>query len=167
MPDFPLAVRGYHRNQVDAFIARIEGTLGRAQLFAAPVTAAEVGLVRFAVTLRGYQGRAVDERLEAYLRELEDREKSGRRRFSAAEADRLIGLVRNVRFVTTRLSEGYDEREVDAFLDGLIVQLRGRRARSADIRAARFGTSRVRPGYAQSDVDGFLEHLASELDRLT
>jgi DivIVA domain-containing protein len=165
MPDFPLAVRGYHRDHVDALIARIEGTLGRAQLFAAPVTAAEVGRVRFAITLRGYQGRAVDERLEAYLRELEDKENGGRRRLSAAETDRLIGLVRNVRFVTTRLTEGYDEREVDAFLDRLIVQLRERRARSADIRGARFRTTRVRPGYAQSDVDGFLDHLASEIDR--
>ncbi|MEV5751257.1 DivIVA domain-containing protein [Actinoallomurus sp. NPDC052308] len=166
MPDFPLAARGYHRHQVDAFIARIEGTLGRAQLFAPPVTAAEVGGVRFAIALRGYQGRAVDEALEEYVRELEAREDGERRRLSAAEADRLIGLVRNVRFVTTRLSEGYDEREVDAFLDRLIVEVRGRRPRSAGIRAARFATTRLRPGYAQSDVDGFLEHLASEIDRL-
>jgi DivIVA domain-containing protein len=166
MPEFPIAVRGYDRHQVDAFIARIEGTLGRAQLFAPPVTAADVGRVRFAITLRGYRGGAVDDRLEEYLRELEAREHGGRRRLSAAEADRLIGLVRNVRFVPTRLSEGYDEREVDAFLDRLIVGLRGRRVRSAEIRAARFGTTRLRPGYRQPDVDGFLEHLAAEIDRL-
>ncbi|WP_289851481.1 DivIVA domain-containing protein [Actinoallomurus purpureus] len=166
MPGFPIAARGYHRHQVDAFIARIEGTLGRAQLFAPPVTAAEVGRVRFPITLRGYRGRAVDERLEEYLRELEAKENGGRRRLSAAETDRLIGLVRNVRFVTTRLSEGYAEREVDAFLDRMIVELRGRRARSADVRAARFATTRIRPGYAQPDVDGFLDHLAAEIDRL-
>lgn len=166
MPDFPLALRGYHRHQVDAFVARIEGTLGRAQLFAPPVTAAEVGTVRFAIALRGYRVQAVDERLEEYLRELELKENGDGRRLSAAEADRLIGLVRNVRFVPTRLSEGYDEREVDAFLDRLIAELRGRRPRSADIRAARFATTRLRPGYAQPDVDGFLDHLAAEIDRL-
>lgn len=166
VPDFPLAIRGYDRHQVDAFVARIEGTLGRAQLFAPPVTAAEVGRARFAVTLRGYRAKAVDERLDAYLRELETKEDGARRRLPAAEADRLVGLVRNVRFVPTRLSEGYDEREVDAFLDGMIVALHARRARSADVRAARFATTRIRPGYRQPDVDGFLEHLAAELDRL-
>ncbi|MCO6011095.1 DivIVA domain-containing protein [Actinoallomurus purpureus] len=48
----------------------------------------------------------------------------------------------------------------------MIVELRGRRARSADVRAARFATTRIRPGYAQPDVDGFLDHLAAEIDRL-
>ncbi|GAA4626529.1 hypothetical protein GCM10023196_035130 [Actinoallomurus vinaceus] len=166
MPEFPIALRGYHRHQVDAFIARVEGTLGRAQLFAPPVTVAEIGQVRFAVTLRGYRGSAVDERLEEYLREFETKENARRRRLAAAEADRLAGLVRNVRFVTTRLTEGYDEGEVDSFLDTMLVALRGRTARSADVRAARFATTRFRPGYSQPDVDGFLEHLAAEIDRL-
>ncbi|MCO5971087.1 DivIVA domain-containing protein [Actinoallomurus sp. WRP6H-15] len=45
--------------------------------------------------------------------------------------------------------------------------MRGRRPRSADVRAARFTTTRLRPGYAQPDVDGFLDHLAAEIDRLS
>lgn len=165
VPDFPLAIRGYHRAHVDAFVARIEGTLGRAQLFAPPVTSEEVSLVRFPIALGGYRGRVVDRVLDAYVRELERRE-GGRRRLSAADADRLVGMVRNVRFGTARLSEGYAEQDVDAFLDQVIVALRARRARPADVRGARFGATRLRRGYRQPEVDDFLVHLAAELDRL-
>lgn len=165
MPDFPIAIRGYHRAHVDAFVARIEGTLGRAQLFAPPVTAKEVSLARFPIALGGYRGGAVDRALETYLGELERRER-GRRRLQAADADRLVGMVRNVRFGTARLTEGYAEPDVDAFLDQVIVALRARRARSADVRAVRFGVTHIRRGYRQPDVDAFLIHLAAELDRL-
>lgn len=165
MPDFPLAIRGYHRAHVDAFVARIEGTLGRAQLFAPPVTAEEVSLARFPIALGGYRGRAVDRALETYLRELEGRER-GRRRLSGADADRLVGMVRNVRFGTARLTEGYAEDDVDAFLDRVIVALRSRRARASDVRGARFRVTHLRRGYRQPDVDAFLVHLAAELDRL-
>jgi DivIVA domain-containing protein len=165
VPEFPIALRGYHRAHVDAFVARIEGTLGRAQLFAPPVTAEEVSLARFPIALAGYRCRTVDQALDAYVRELERRE-GGRRRLPAADADRLVGMVRNVRFGTAWLTEGYAERDVDAFLDRMIVALRARRARSTDVRAARFGVTRVRRGYRQPEVDAFLVHLAAELDRL-
>jgi DivIVA domain-containing protein len=165
MPDFPRAIRGYHRDQVDALIARIEGTLGRSPLYAPPVTVAEVGGLRFTPTLRGYQMKAVDEALDEYLRELEGHV-GGRRRMPSGEADRLIGLVRNVQFVTTRLTEGYDEEQVDVFLDRMIVALREHRALAADVRGVRFATTRIRAGYSQSGVDAFLERLASEIERL-
>jgi DivIVA domain-containing protein len=165
MRDFPLAVRGYHRDQVDAFIARIEGTLGRSPLYAPPVTATEVSGVRFRATLRGYRTTAVDEALDTYLRELESHQ-GARRRVPSAGADKLIGLVCNVRFATTRFTEGYDERQVDAFLDKMIVALRGHRVLAADVRAARFGTTRIHRGYSQPEVDAFLERLAAEIERL-
>src|SRR3569833_622962 len=60
MPDFPRAVRGYDRAEVDARIARIEGTRGRRTLFAPPVTADEVSAARFRRTLFGYRMRPVD-----------------------------------------------------------------------------------------------------------
>jgi DivIVA domain-containing protein len=164
MADFPRAVRGYHRDQVDALVARIEGTLGRSPLYAAPATALEVGGVRFTRRLRGYRMKAVDAALQAYARELERR--GGWRRMANPDADRLIGMVRNVQFAATRLSEGYDERQVDGFLDDLIVALRGRRALASDVRAARFGTTRARVGYRQAEVDAFLDHLAAEIERL-
>lgn len=165
MADFPLGVRGYHRDEVDAFISRIEGTLGRSPLYAPPVTAMEVDDVRFASRLRGYRMRAVDAALDAYARELEGRG-GRRRRMAAVDVDKLIGMVRNVRFATTRFGEGYDEANVDAFLDKMILALRGHRAMATDVRAVRFPVTRLRRGYRQPEVDAFLEHLATEIERI-
>jgi DivIVA domain-containing protein len=164
MPAFPRASRGYDREQVYTFVARIEGTLGRSPLYAPPVTADEVRAVRFARKVGGYGMNAVDAALEAYVRELED--KGGRGRPRSGEVDQLIGLVRNVQFGTTRLEVGYDEQEVDAFLDKMIVALRENRARPSEVNTAVFATTRMRPGYRQTDVDAFLERLASEIGRL-
>src|SRR3954470_22637746 len=80
MRTFPYASRGYSRAQVDALVARIEGTLGRSPLYAQPVTADEVGAVRFARAVRGYRMKAVDDALDAYVRELEDKDGSNRLR---------------------------------------------------------------------------------------
>jgi DivIVA domain-containing protein len=164
MPDFPRAARGYHRDEVDTLVARIEGTLGRSPLFAPPVTADQVTAARFARTLRGYRMKPVDDALDAYVRELEDN--GTRNRMRSGEVDRLVGLVRNVRFGTTRLKMGYDEEEVDAFLDKTITALRQNRARASEVKNAVFASSRVRPGYRQPEVDAFLDRLASEIERL-
>jgi DivIVA domain-containing protein len=164
VPAFPCASRGYRRDQVDAFIARIEGTLGRSPLYAPPVTPDEANAVRFARAVHGYQMKAVDAALDAYVRELED--KNGRNRMRSGDVDQLIGLVRNVRFGTTRVNVGYDEQEVDAFLDRMIVALRENRARASDVKKAVFSITRMRTGYRQADVDAFLERLASEITRL-
>src|SRR4051794_26459648 len=107
MPDFRRAFRGYHRDQVDALTARIEGTLGKSPLYAPSVTADEVTAARFKRRLGGYRIKPVDEALDDYVRQLED--KGGPNRIRSTEADQLIGLVRNVRFGTTRLRMGYDE----------------------------------------------------------
>ncbi len=164
MPGFPRSVRGYHRHEVDAFVDRIEGTLGRAPLYAARVSVIEVGDVRFKAKLGGYRMSAVDVALESYSRELE-RLGGRRHRLTSGDADRLIGMVRNVRFAPTRMTEGYDESQVDAFLDTMIVALREHRALATDVRAARFGVTRARRGYRQPEVDAFLDHLASEIER--
>jgi DivIVA domain-containing protein len=164
MPDLPRAARGYHRDQVDSLVARIEGTLGRAPLYAPPVTVNEVNDYRFTLAMRGYSIKAVDRLLDGYLKELEDL--GGRHRIRAADTDRLVGLVRNVTFPVTRVREGYNEQQVDAFLDTVIVALRANRARASELRSARFSTTRMRTGYRQADVDAFLERLASEIDRL-
>lgn len=164
VPDFPHASRGYSRHEVDAFVARIEGTLGRKPLYAPPVTADDVTAVRFGRSVRGYRMNAVDEALDAYVRELED--KGARSRMRPSEVDRLIGLVRNVRFATTRLRVGYDEQEVDAFLDKMISALRENRARASEVKSVVFTASRMRTGYRQPEVDAFLERLATEIERL-
>lgn len=164
MPVFPHAALGYSRQEVDTFVARIEGTLGRSPLYAPPVTADVVRAVRFARRVGGYQMKAVDEALDRYIRELED--EAGTNRLRAGEVDQLVGLVRNVRFGTTRLKGGYDERQVDAFLNKMIVALRENRARPSEVNKAVFDVTRTRPGYRQSDVDAFLDRLSSEIGRL-
>lgn len=164
MPDFPRALRGYSTAQVDALIGRIEGTLGRSPLYAPPVTADEVNATKFGRAVRGYRMKAVDEALEEYIRALED--KAGGNRMASGEVDRLIGLVRNVQFRTTRLTPGYDEQEVDAFLDTTITTLRKGSARASVVKKSAFATTRMRPGYRQAEVDAFLERLASEIERL-
>jgi DivIVA domain-containing protein len=166
MPEFPVVFRGYNRYEVDVFISRVEGTLGRCPLFAPPVSVDEVGAVRFGTSLRGYLATAVDETLHKYRHDLEAREGGGRKRLPPAAADRLIGLVHNVRFVNTWRREGYDEADVDAFLDQMIAALGRRRAWAGDVRAARFATTRFRRGYSQREVDAFLEHLANEIERI-
>jgi DivIVA domain-containing protein len=160
---FARSLRGYHRHQVDAFIDRLEGTLGRAPLYAAPVSVVEVGDVNFNTAFGGYRMRPVDDAIEQYTRELEGR--GGRRhRMAASDVDRLIGLVRNVRFAGTR-RDGYHEGQVDEFLNKMIVALREYHALASDVRAARFSVTRVRRGYRQAEVDAFLDHLAAEIER--
>ncbi|MDA2805598.1 DivIVA domain-containing protein [Nocardiopsis suaedae] len=81
--------------------------------------------------------------------------------------------VRNKRFATTRLTTGYNEDEVDAFLDSAEVTvgalLNGRPDRAllaaSDVERVRFSTTRARPGYDPAQVDAFLDELATELRR--
>jgi DivIVA domain-containing protein len=84
----------------------------------------------------------------------------------SGEVDRLVGLVRNVQFGTTRLKTGYNEGEVDTFLDKTITALQQNRARASEVKNVVFASTRARPGYRQPEVDAFLARLASEIERL-
>jgi DivIVA domain-containing protein len=70
-----------------------------------------------------------------------------------------------VRFSTVRLTCGYDELEVDAFLDKLMTDLsdNGQQHRS-ELRNVRFTTTLLRPGYARPEVDTFLNEVAQGAD---
>jgi DivIVA domain-containing protein len=69
----------------------------------------------------------------------------------------LIERIKHVRFSTTRLGRGYDEEEVDVFLDKLVAALSGDgQLDRSELRGVRFSTTRLRPGYAMPDVDTFL-----------
>ena len=78
--------------------------------------------------------------------------------------------IREKRFATTRLTTGYNEQEVDEFLDRaeytLEVLLQGRPDRatlsSAEVERVQFATTRARPGYDPAQVDQFLDELAEE-----
>ena len=62
---------------------------------------------------------------------------------------------------------GYDEDEVDAFLDRAVATLRGTAdttLTSDGVREARFTTVMLRPGYAIGEVDEFLADLAEVLE---
>jgi DivIVA domain-containing protein len=73
----------------------------------------------------------------------------------------LIEQIQNARFQTTRLASGYDEEEVDAFLDKLVATLDdGGRLDAAELSVVRFSTTRLRPGYVKQDVDAFLREIA-------
>ena len=78
------------------------------------------------------------------------------------DAEALIELIRAARFSTTRLQPGYDEEEVDKFLDKLIADLGdGGRLDTAEVRDMKFSTTRLRPGYSEQAVDDFLDEVTS------
>ncbi|MUL40349.1 DivIVA domain-containing protein [Streptomonospora sp. PA3] len=78
--------------------------------------------------------------------------------------------IRNQQFSTTRLTTGYNEEEVDAFLDSaeatLEALMHGRRENApltaAAVDRVKFSTTRARPGYDPAQVDAFLDFLAQE-----
>jgi DivIVA domain-containing protein len=74
----------------------------------------------------------------------------------------LIERIKNVQFSTTRLTPGYDEKEVDTFLGNLVAALsEDNQFDRSELRDIRFSTTRrLRPGYAVPDVDIFMEELA-------
>src|SRR5579859_4990691 len=75
-----------------------------------------------------------------------------------AKALSLVERIRNARFSTTRLSAGYDEQEVDMFLDKLIAIFSdGGQPDQAELGNVRFTATRLRPGYVMQDVDSFLD----------
>lgn len=89
-----------------------------------------------------------------------DREDQGERADYAAQVER-------VAFRSGRLGMGYDEDEVDAFLDRAVATLRGTAdttLTSDGVREARFTTVMLRPGYAIGEVDEFLADLAEVLE---
>ena len=74
-----------------------------------------------------------------------------------ATAQATIARIREARFRTSRWG-GYDEREVDNFLDELIARLdRGESAGQGP--APVFASARWRPGYRKADVDALLREL--------
>jgi DivIVA domain-containing protein len=69
----------------------------------------------------------------------------------------MIDRIRSATFRTTRLRPGYDEDEVDAFLDYVLETLRrGQRLPRMQVRSVEFSTTRLRTGYEMEDVDKLL-----------
>ena len=78
----------------------------------------------------------------------------------AATAD-LIERIRNATFDTTRFSAGYDEEEVDVFLDKVVAVLgQAGHPDHRELSTPQFTTVRLRPGYAKHDVDRLLHEIS-------
>lgn len=80
--------------------------------------------------------------------------------------------VLDATFTQTQFRTGYDEREVDDFLDRATAALRHHEKglpaadaplSSQDVSGARFTQTQLRRGYDQQEVDTFLEDLAGTL----
>ncbi|MER6170710.1 DivIVA domain-containing protein [Streptosporangium sp. NPDC001681] len=75
--------------------------------------------------------------------------------------------VERAAFRPGRLGMGYNEDQVDTFLDRIVATLRGTTDQPLtpdDVRGARFATVLLRPGYAVGEVDEFLADLAGVLE---
>jgi len=79
--------------------------------------------------------------------------------------------VLKAKFAATKFREGYDQDEVDDFLDRVAVTLRARESGTvlpdaltvADVEARRFTTTKFREGYDGAAVDDFLAEVARTL----
>ncbi|GAB2963614.1 hypothetical protein GCM10027203_81400 [Nonomuraea fastidiosa] len=168
---------GYDPVEVDALIGRIESTLGRGSHLLEPVTADEVRSATFRAVRGGYQETAVDFALEAFVVALEAQAKRPVRLAMAEPTGDMLreewfetqaARVERVGFRTGRMGTGYNEDEVDAFLDRIVATLRGTTqypVTGEDVRNAKFSTVLLRPGYLIADVDSFLAGIADVLDQ--
>ncbi|MET0787616.1 MAG: DivIVA domain-containing protein [Cellulomonas sp.] len=79
--------------------------------------------------------------------------------------------VLNQKFAATKFREGYDQDEVDDFLDRVVETLKEREGvghaanpvTAADLEAVRFQATKWREGYDQQEVDGFLDRVRQQL----
>ncbi|WP_214326174.1 DivIVA domain-containing protein [Nonomuraea sediminis] len=168
---------GYDPAEVDALVARIEATLGRGKRDVEPVTADEVRRATFRGRRGGYHETAVDFALEAFVVALETMAKSPLRLAMAEPTGDLLreewfetqaARVERVAFRPGRMGTGYNEDEIDAFLDRIVATLRGTTAypvTAKEVRAAKFSTVLLRPGYLIADVDAFLAGIADVLEQ--
>lgn len=74
-------------------------------------------------------------------------------------------------FAQTQFADGYDEQQVDEFLDRVVGALRHHEAgaagpaglTAADVHAVRFASVRARRGYSLTDVDELLAQVVQTL----
>jgi len=80
------------------------------------------------------------------------------------------GDIRNVQFRTVRFTEGYDEDQVDDFLDQVALALAEpadgpQRLTSAEVKRIDFKATRLKEGYDMDEVDSFLDRVELEFER--
>jgi len=84
------------------------------------------------------------------------------------ERTALIRRIEKVRFTPVRFHGGYDEREVDDFLDALVMSLASSAIpfTPARIRDQAFTQTRFKRGYSIENVDEFRRLLADAVEHL-
>ncbi|MGW4643781.1 DivIVA domain-containing protein [Sphaerisporangium sp. NPDC004334] len=95
-------------------------------------------------------------------------ERSGTGQPAAAWLEEQAARVERVLFRPARLGAGYNEDEVDVFLDHVVATLRGtgdHPLTAEQVRKATFSTVVFKTGYAVTQVDAFLAEIAGVLDR--
>ena len=163
---------GYDEEEVDAFLDEAESRLA-AQLSARrkapaacgaarPTTGDEIRDTTFLIVGGGHHlAQARDGQAMT-----EDDTGWGNPPDPDADGAVLAEWVETSRFSGTRLRPGYDQEEVDAFLNAIHDSFLGVRAPSLtpdQIRAMQFSTTHLRPGYDEEEVDAFLDEAESRL----
>lgn len=78
--------------------------------------------------------------------------------------------VLNAKFHATRFRDGYDQDEVDSFLDRVVDTLAAKPGTQpvtvAQVESVRFTATRFRDGYDQDQVDDFLDKVVETLQQL-
>jgi DivIVA domain-containing protein len=86
---------------------------------------------------------------------------------SAAKRAAMIERIERAKFSTIRLGQGWDEEEVDKFLDRIVKDLREELPVDvAGLRTASFSYTRFRPGYVIADVQTLLNEIVRYADGL-
>ncbi|MEV4251715.1 DivIVA domain-containing protein [Spirillospora sp. NPDC049652] len=163
---FPVAMRGYHRAQVDELVRRVRAALEGG---GPPLGADEVRATRFNVVIHGYDRRAVDTMLQECILRLQaaPAQRATRRRRPRVQTEWLISWVQDAHFPKAVARSGYVMADVDAFLDRVVAGLRGTQApvTARDVREVTFRTGRfLVAAYGEREVDQFLDQLAGALE---
>ncbi|WP_328403250.1 DivIVA domain-containing protein [Nocardia sp. NBC_00403] len=167
----PVGHRGYHADEVDAFLELVAATLdGRGTLTADDIRHVAFDAPRFGG--RGYQADEVDEFLDQIRIELEFRQLGTRPVPASGNGSGPLLTpddIHRVRFTQAPIGRrGYDTDEVDAFLD-LVAATLAHGGPSGltvtDVRAVRFTEARLSTrGYEHGEVDAFLDLVVTALE---
>ncbi|WP_305082696.1 MULTISPECIES: DivIVA domain-containing protein [unclassified Nocardia] len=164
--------RGYHADEVDAFLEAVCATLdGRGALTADDIRHVSFDAPRFGG--RGYEAEQVDEFLDRVRVELEFRQLGSRPVPAGVNGNGHTLLtaddVHRMRFSPAPVGHrGYHRDEVDAFLDLVAATLTHDGPGSltiADVKSVRFTEARLGTrGYHREEVDAFLDLVVTAIE---
>src|SRR5271154_1935984 len=145
--------KGYGQKEVDDFLDGVVATLSGGKV-PDPVMLRNTTFTN--TWLRpGYRISNVRDLLEEIARYSRSRRPEDKG--MAVDREAMISRIKHARFGISRLGKGYDEKEVDDFLDDIVGTLGdGRFPDPATLRNATFTVAWLRPGYRMGDVRGLL-----------